>query len=104
VTIERSSHEDGYVQQPGVLPVRPKVSVDVEWNGAMELTEIDNTEQHFKGTFLSTNATIVWFSQRDGFHFDSGNRADPRTNLVSVPEREKKWVFLLEIKRWGERG
>jgi hypothetical protein len=80
--------------QPGVFPVRAKVSVDVEWNGAVETAEIDNTDQHFNGTFLSTNATIVWSSEQDGFHFESDNPADPTANLVSVLGREKNGVFF----------
>lgn len=80
--------------QPGVFPVRAKVSVDVEWNGAVETTDIDNTDQHFKGTFLSTNATIVWSSEQEAFHFESDNPADPKANLVSVLGREKNGVFF----------
>ena len=55
----------------------------------METTEVDNTNQHFKGTFLGTNAAIVWSSEQDGFHFESDNPADPRANLVSLLGREK---------------
>ena len=80
--------------QPSVFPVPAKVSVDVEWNGAVDTAEIDNTAQHFKGTFLSTKATIVWSSEQDGFHFESDNPADPGANLVSVLGREKNGVFF----------
>ena len=80
--------------QPGVFPVRAKVSVDVEWNGIKEAAEIDNMGQTFKGTFLSTNATIVWSSEQEGFHFESDNPADPNANKVSVLGREKNGVFF----------
>ena len=80
--------------QPSVFPVRAKVSVDVEWNGAITTAQIDNTDQHFKGAFLSTNATIVWSSEQEGFQFASDNPADPAANLVSVLGREKNGAFF----------
>src|SRR5262245_24709682 len=36
---------------PGIFPVHATISFDVEWNGALSVAQIENTSQHFKGTF-----------------------------------------------------
>jgi hypothetical protein len=51
----------------GIPPVRAIVSFDVEWNGVLATAEIDNSTQHFKGSFLSTGAAIQWSAEQDGF-------------------------------------
>jgi hypothetical protein len=79
---------------PGVFPVRARVSFDVKWEGAIAMEEIGNTSQQFKGTFLSTGATITWSAQQSGFHFQSDVPPDPKANLVSVLGREKNGVFF----------
>jgi len=79
---------------PGMFPVRAKVSFDVEWNGALATAEIENSAQHFKGTFLSTATTIVWSAEQPGFQFQSDNPPDPEANLISVLGREKNGVFF----------
>src|ERR1700746_1037766 len=56
---------------PGVFPVRAKVSFDVAWDGALAMAQIENASQHFKGTFLSTGATIRWSAEQAGFRFQS---------------------------------
>ena len=43
----------------------------VGWNGALEMAQIENDEQQFKGTFLSTGATISWSAEQPGFQFQS---------------------------------
>ena len=78
----------------GVFPVRAKVSFDIEWDGALAMAEIENTTQQFKGTFLSTNTTIVWSAEQKGFQFQSDNPPDPKANLISVLGREKNGVFF----------
>lgn len=80
----------------GVLPVRAKVSFDVEWNGAVDTAHIENNTppNHFKGDFLSTGATIVWSAEQEGFRFQSDTPADPKANLISVLGREKNGVFF----------
>jgi hypothetical protein len=79
---------------PGVFPVRAKVSFDVEWEGALATAQIENTSQRFKGTFLSTGATITWAAEQAGFRFQSDTPPDPRANLVSVLGREQNGVFF----------
>ena len=79
---------------PGVFPVRAKVSFDIEWDGALATAEIENSAQQFKGTFFSTNTTIVWSAEQKGFQFQSDNPADPKANLLSVLGREKNGVFF----------
>lgn len=79
---------------PGVFPVRAKISFDVEWNGVLAMADIENTPQHFKGTFLSTGATISWSAQQSGFSFQSDMPPDPTANLVSVLGREKNGLFF----------
>jgi hypothetical protein len=79
---------------PGVFPVRAKVSFDVEWNGALATADIDNKAQTFKGSFLSTGATIVWSAEQAGFRFESDMPADPKANLISVLGRERNGVFF----------
>lgn len=79
---------------PGVLPVRAKVSFDIEWDGALATAEIENSAQQFKGTFLSTKTTIVWSAEQTGFQFQSDNPPDPAANLLSVLGREKNGVFF----------
>jgi len=78
----------------GVFPVHAKVSFDVEWDGALAMAEIENTAQLFKGTFLSTGATIAWSAEQHGFQFQSDDPADPKANLISVLGREKNGVFF----------
>ena len=79
---------------PGVFPVHAKVSFDVKWEGAIATAEIENTSQQFKGTFVSTGATITWTSSQPGFQFQSQTPPDPNANLVSVIGREKNGVFF----------
>jgi hypothetical protein len=79
---------------PPVFPVRARVSFDVKWSGVLEMTEIENASQHFKGTFFSTGATINWSSEQPGFRFESDVPADPKANLVSVVGRERNGVFF----------
>ena len=76
-----------------VFPVRATVSFDVQWNGILNAAQIANNAQHFKGTFLSTGATIKWSAEEDGFRFES-EAPDPNRNLVSVLGREKNGVFF----------
>ena len=79
---------------PGVFPVRAKVSFDVEWDGALAMADIENNSQHFKGSFLSTGATIRWSAEQPGFRFQSDMPPDPKANLVSVLGREQNGVFF----------
>ena len=79
---------------PGVSPVRAKASFDVDWEGALAMAQIENNSQHFKGTFLSTGATIKWSAEQLGFRFESDTPPDPKANLVSVLGREKNGVFF----------
>jgi len=79
---------------PPVFPVRAKVSFDIEWDGAIATAEIENSAQQFKGTFFSTNTTIVWSAEQKGFQFQSDNPPDPKANLISVLGREKNGVFF----------
>ena len=82
-----------YPAIPPVFPVRATVSFDVEWNGAVATAEIRNNSQGFKGTFLSTGATINWSVEQDGFLFRS-EAPDPARNLISVLGREQNGVFF----------
>ena len=79
---------------PGVPPVRATVSFDVEWKGIVTMADINNSAQKFKGSFLSTGATIKWSADEPGFHFESETPPDPKANLVSVLGREKNGVFF----------
>jgi hypothetical protein len=76
-----------------VAPIRATVSFDVEWSGIVATAEIDNSAQGFKGSFLSTGATIKWSADEPGFHFES-ETPDPTRNLVSVLGREQNGVFF----------
>jgi len=76
-----------------VAPVRARVSFDVEWNGIIATAQIENTAQHFSGSFLSTGATINWSAEEEGFQFQS-EAPNPSRNLVSVLGREKNGVFF----------
>jgi hypothetical protein len=79
---------------PGVFPVRARVSFDVEWGGSLAMAQINNASQNFKGTFLSTGATIAWSADQAGFHYQSDNPPNPAANLVSVLGREQNGVFF----------
>jgi hypothetical protein len=76
-----------------VAPVRAKVSFDVKWNGIISTAQIENSAQTFKGTFLSTGATIKWSAEEDGFQFQS-EEPDPSRNEISVLGSEKNGVFF----------
>ena len=80
---------------PGMFPVRAKVSFDVEWSGIVATAEIRNTTQGFKGSFLSTGATIKWSAEQAGFLFES-EAPDPARNLVSVLGHEQNGVFFAQ--------
>jgi hypothetical protein len=82
-----------YPMIPPVVPVRAKVSFDVEWSNILSMALIDNAGQNFKGSFLSTGATINWSAQEEGFTFQS-EAPNPSRNLVSVLGREKNGVFF----------
>jgi hypothetical protein len=82
------------INQPGVFPVRAKVSFDVEWNSALAMEQIENSAQHFKGTFLSAGATISWSVEQPGFRFQSEEPPVPGRNLISVLGRERNGVFF----------
>jgi hypothetical protein len=84
---------------PKINPVAPTlatVSFDVEWNGALAMEQIENSSglDHFKGTFLSTGATISWSAEQPGFRFQSDTPPDPKANLISVLGREQNGVFF----------
>lgn len=79
---------------PGVFPVRAKVSFDVEWDHALATADIENNAQHFKGSFLSTGATIAWSAEQHGFRFESDMPPDPKANLISVLGQERNGVFF----------
>ena len=81
---------------PAIAPVAYKraiVSFDVIWDGIVDTAEIDNSAQTFKGSFLSTGATIKWSADEPGFHFES-ETPDPTRNLVSVFGRERNGFFF----------
>ena len=82
-----------YPAIPPVAPVRATVSFDVEWNGIVDMAQIDNDAQSFQGTFLSTGATINWSAEQDGFMFQS-EAPDPTRNLISVLGMEKNGAFF----------
>jgi hypothetical protein len=76
-----------------VAPVRATVSFDVEWNGIFDRATIHNTSQGFKGSFLSTGATIKWSAEQPGFRFES-EAPDFGRNLISVLGWERNGVFF----------
>jgi len=79
---------------PGMFPVRAKVSFGVEWNGALAMADIENKTQQFKGSFLSTGATISWSAEQAGFRFESDTPPDPKANLISVLGHEQNGAFF----------
>lgn len=77
-----------------VFPVKATVSFDIVWDGALATEQIENTSQQFKGTFLSTGATINWSADQAGFHYQSDSPPDPKANLISVLGQEQNGVFF----------
>lgn len=79
---------------PPVFPVKARVSFDIEWNGVIDMAQITNATppDHFKGTFFSTQTTITWSSEQDGFTFES--EPNPVRNVISVLGREQNGVFF----------
>jgi hypothetical protein len=63
-------------------------------DGTLATAQIENNAQHFKGSFLSTGATIAWSAEQPGFRFQSDAPPDPEANLVSVLGREQNGVFF----------
>jgi len=78
---------------PPIFPVRAKVSFDIEWNGAIDTAQITNMSQKFRGTFFSTQTTIRWSAEQDGFTFES-EAPNPARNLISVLGREHNGAFF----------
>ena len=79
-----------------VAPVRATVSFDVEWSGVVDAAQIHNSTQGFKGSFLSTGATIKWSAEQPGFRFES-EAPDPNRNLISVLGREQNGMFFAQM-------
>jgi len=82
-----------YPQIPPVPPGRAAVSFDIEWNGEIDMAQIHNTSQQFKGTFIKTGATIKWSAEKPGFRFES-EAPNPSRNLISVIGNEQNGVFF----------
>src|SRR5260370_23507570 len=82
-----------YPAIPPVAPVRATISFDVEWNGIVATAQINNGVQSFKGTFLSTGATIRVSAEQPGFQCES-EPPNPARNLISVLGREQNGVFF----------
>jgi len=82
-----------YPAIPPIFPVRAKVSFDVEWNGVLAAAQIHNTAQTFKGSFISTPATIKWSAEQPGFRFES-EAPNPARNLISVLGHEQNGAFF----------
>jgi hypothetical protein len=78
---------------PPVPPVRAIVYFDVKWNDVIASAEIHNDVQCFKGSFLSTGATIKWSAEQPRFRFQSEEPA-PARNLISVLGHEQDGVFF----------
>ena len=76
-----------------VAPVHATVSFDVEWKGIVATAQIHNSAQSFKGSFLSTGATIRWSVEQPGFRFET-ETPNPGRNLVSVLGSEQNGVFF----------
>jgi hypothetical protein len=83
----------GFPVIPPVPPKRATVSFDVEWNGVVAAAQIHNDAQRFKGSFLSTGATINWSAEQPGFRFQS-ETPEPTRNLVSVLGHEQNGFFF----------
>jgi hypothetical protein len=84
-----------YPKIPPVAPIRAKASFDVEWSGILDMTQIDNFNQQFQGSFLSVGASINWSAEEDGFTFQSEvPNPSVNRNLFSVLGREKNGVFF----------
>lgn len=73
--------------------MKARVSFDIHWDGALQIANVTNPAQRFKGTFSSTQTTIRWSSEQEGFTFQS---EDPNSNrnLISVLGREQNGVFF----------
>ena len=87
---------DTHYPYPAIAPVAPvhaTVSFDVEWKGIVAMAEIHNSAQSFKGSFLSTGATIRWSVEQPGFRFET-ETPNPGRNLVSVLGSEQNGVFF----------
>lgn len=82
-----------YPAIPPVAPVHATISFDVEWNGIVATAQINNSAQSFKGTFLSTGATIKWSAEQPGFQFES-EPINPVRNLISVLGHEQNGAFF----------
>jgi hypothetical protein len=82
-----------YPHIPPVPPARATVSFDVEWTGILATAQIHNATESFKGSFLSTGATIKWSAEQPGFQFES-ETPNPSRNLISVLGHEQNGVFF----------
>ena len=82
-----------YPAIPPVSPVRATVSFDLEWSSPIATAQVRNPTQGFEGTFLSTQATINWSAEQDGFLFQS-EAPDPARNLISVLGIEQNGAFF----------
>jgi len=82
-----------YPAIPPIFPVRATVSFDVEWNGVLAAAQIHNPAQTFKGSFISTPATIKWSAEQPGFRFES-EEPNPARNVISVLGHEQNGAFF----------
>jgi hypothetical protein len=55
---------------PPVFPVRARVWFDIEWNGVVEMAQINNASEGFKGTFSRPTRLSNGLRSRRGLHLN----------------------------------
>jgi hypothetical protein len=74
----------GFNKNP-IPPIPSFVSFDVRWTAkpGAKLTRITNTEKHFTGKFIDSNATIVWSANTPSTGFTYASESAAKSTTVS---------------------
>lgn len=75
--------------------VEAEVSFDVVWSGPTGKTRLRNdaSDQRFTALLLTTNATVEWSAEEDGFEFQS-DPANTSTVVYAEVGEERNGVFF----------
>lgn len=83
-----------YPNIPPVFPTRAIISFDVEWNGLLEMAQINNASQRFKGTFLRTVTTDPMVRPTAGLRVPIGSSRPYAESAFGAGTREKRRLLL----------
>jgi len=85
--------------KPPIPPIPSFVSFDVRWTAkpGAQLTRIRDATNHFTGTFIDSNATIVWSANQPKTGFTFATDTAKTTAVSGVIGHERNGRFFADI-------